>query len=68
MMQVTFLLPPGYELGKSKHVQNQGRRIKMRCPAEVLTDTFHPTPLLVFSDSYFPLFLYHFSKLRVPFL
>ena len=40
----------------------QGRRIKKHCPAKVLTGSFHPTLLLVFSDSYFLLFPYHFSE------
>ena len=37
----------------------QGRRIKNYCPAKVVTNSFHPIPLLVFSDSCFLLLFFH---------
>ena len=30
---------------------SQGRHIKNYCPVKVVTNSFHPIPLLVFSDS-----------------
>ena len=36
----------------------QGRRIKNYFPVKVVTNIFHPIPLLVFSDSYFLLLFY----------
>ena len=33
----------------AKHILNQGRRIKLRCPPKVLTGTLHPSLPSIFS-------------------
>ena len=40
------------------YLADQGIRIKNYFPVKVVTNIFHPIPLLVFSDSYFLLLFY----------
>ena len=47
------------EMWSSDQTRTQGRRIKNYFPVKVVTNIFHPIPLLVFSDSCFLLLFSH---------
>ena len=40
----------GVEIGEKSAERLQGRRIKLRCPPKVLTDTLHPIQPSIFSS------------------